>query len=74
MKETDTIPQRQVVLVPLRPIDHERGWASLTRMDTTAGKWRNCYNKSGMCFFLDFLHDAGGAGCMPQLLFSSALT
>lgn len=72
MKETDAVLQRQVV--PLRPIDRGRGWPSSTRTDTTEGKWGNCYNKSGMCFFLDFLHAAGGAGCKQQLLSSSALT
>lgn len=59
--DRDTILQRQVA--PLRPIDRESGWSSLTRTDTTEGKWGNCYNKSGMCFFLDFLHAAGVAGC-----------
>lgn len=72
MKETDAIPQRQAA--PLRPIARERGWPSLTRTDITEGKWGNGYNKSSMRSFLDFLHAAGGAGCMEQLCFCSALT
>lgn len=57
MEAADAFLQRQVV--PLSPIDCERGWPSLTRTDATEGKWGNCRNKSGMCFFLDFLHAAG---------------
>lgn len=57
MKEADAFLQRQVV--PLSPIDCERGWPSLTRTDAAEGKWRNCYNKSSLCFFLGFLHAAG---------------
>lgn len=72
MKETDAIPQSQAV--PSRPIARERGWPSLTRTDIKEGKWGNCYNKSSMCSFLDFLHSARGAGCMEQLCFCSALT
>lgn len=71
MKETDAIPQRQAV--PLRPIARERGWPSLTRTDIKEWKWGNCYNKSSMCSFLDFLHSARGAGCMEQLCFCWAL-
>lgn len=71
MKETDAIPQRQAV--PLRPIARERGWPSLTRTDIKEGKWGNCYNKSSMCPFPDFLRSARGAGCMEQLCFCLAL-